>query len=282
MPEVRLMLSRLFLVLVALLALGCTHQIVRISDNAEIPLPEFIDKIKDVRVVFAGEQHNKRSHHKLQLDIIRALDEAGVDVAIGVEMFRREDQQDLDRWVWGSMNEGEFIKVYKKQWHLPWSQYRAIFLYAKEHRIPVVGLNVSRELIHQVFSEGVDSLNDEQKEQLPAGLTCDVDKKYKDFIREAMEGHDMDDATFEKFCAAQVVWDGAMAKSIVDYLERSPAKKMVVLAGSGHSWKRGIPQQVEKLSALDYLVILPEVSDLNTFNITAKDADYIWTGWFLY
>jgi hypothetical protein len=55
---------------------------------------------------------------------------------------------------------------------------------------------------------------------------------------------------------------------------------MVVLAGSGHSWKRGIPQQVEKLSALDYLVILPEVSDLNTFNITSKDADYIWTGWF--
>jgi len=271
---------KFLLVLAVFLAAGCTHKIVRISDKAEVPLPEFVEKMKDVKVIFAGEQHDLKSHHKLQLDIIRALEEAGVNVAIGAEMFQREDQQDIDRWIWGSMEEDEFIEVYKRQWHLPWSKYREIFLYAKEHRLPVVALNVSRELIHQVFSEGIDSLTDEQKEQLPPGLVCNVDKEYEDFIREAMEGHTMDDATFEKFCAAQVVWDGAMAKSIADYLEKSPGKTMVVLAGSGHAWKRGIPQQLEKLSGLDYLVILPEVSDLNSFNITTKDADYMWTGWF--
>lgn len=280
MPDVRLILSRLVLVSVAALALGCAHQIVRVSDKAEIPMPEFVERMKDVRIVFAGEVHDKRSHHKLQLDMIRALNEAGVDLAIGVEMFAREDQQDIDRWVSGSIAEDEFIKVYKKQWRLPWSQYRPIFLYAREHRLPVVALNVSRELIHQVFSEGVDSLTVEQRDQLPPGLVCDVDPEYEEFIREAMEGHDMDDATFEKFCAAQVVWDAAMAKSAVDYLDKNPGKKMVVLAGSGHSWKRGIPQRVDKLSGFDYLVILPEVSDLNSFNITSRDADYIWTGWF--
>jgi len=280
MPDARSIIIKCVILVMAAFTLGCTHQIVRVSDMAEIPLPEFVEKMKGVRIVFAGEVHNKKSHHKLQLDMIRALNEAGVDLAIGVEMFSREDQQDLDRWIWGSMEEDEFIGVYKRQWRLPWSQYRDIFLYAREHRVPVVALNVPRKLIHQVFSEGAESLTDEQKELLPDDLVCDVDPEYATFIREAMEGHTMDDATFEKFCAAQVVWDAAMAKGVVDYLEKNPGKKMLVLAGTGHSWKRGIPQQVEKLSGLDYLVILPEVSDLNAFNITSKDADYIWTGWF--
>ena len=280
MPKIHLILSRLFFLVAAVMALGCTHQIVRVSDKAEIPMGEFVERMKGVRIVFAGEVHDKKSHHKLQLDMIRALNEAGVDLAIGVEMFPREDQQDIDRWIWGSMEESDFIKVYKRQWRLPWSNYREIFLYAREHRLPVVALNVSRKIIHQVFTGGVASLTGEQMEQLPPGLVCDVDPEYEAFIREAMEGHEMDDATFEKFCAAQVVWDSAMAKSAVDYLDKNPEKKMLVLAGSGHSWKRGIPQRVEKLSGYDYLVILPEVSDLNSFNITSKDADYIWTGWF--
>ena len=280
MPKIHLILSRLFFLVAAVMALGCTHQIVRVSDKAEIPMGEFVERMKGVRIVFAGEVHDKKSHHKLQLDMIRALNEAGVDLAIGVEMFPREDQQDIDRWIWGSMEESDFIKVYKRQWRLPWSNYREIFLYAREHRLPVVALNVSRKIIHQVFTGGVASLTGEQMEQLPPGLVCDVDQEYEAFIREAMEGHEMDDATFEKFCAAQVVWDAAMAKSAVDYLDKNPEKKMLVLAGNGHSWKRGIPQRVEKLSGYDYLVILPEVSDLNSFNITSKDADYIWTGWF--
>ncbi|MFQ5736433.1 MAG: ChaN family lipoprotein [Thermodesulfobacteriota bacterium] len=270
----------LFAALVLVSSLGCTHRMVRVSDMQEVPLPEFVESMKAVRVVFVGELHDKKSHHKLQLDIIRALDEAGMDVAIGVEMFPRENQAELDRWVYGTMGEAEFKEVYRKNWKLPWPQYRDIFLYARERMIPVVALNISRKFIHQVFTEGIGSLSEEQKAEIPSGVTCDVDSEYEGFIKEAMGEHEMEDATFKKFCEAQMVWDAAMAKSVVDYLEHNPGRKMVVLAGSGHSWKRGIPGQMERISGLDYLVILPEDSETGSFKITTKDADYIWTGWF--
>ncbi|MDP2688592.1 MAG: ChaN family lipoprotein [Deltaproteobacteria bacterium] len=269
------------LVAMVLAAFGCAHRIVRVSDNTEVPLEEFVERIKGVAVVFAGELHDKKSHHKLQLDIIRALNEAGEDVAVGVEMFPKDKQPDLDRWIYGSMGEDEFREVYAENWKIPWPKYRDIFLYAKEQRLPVVALNVPRSLIHQVFTKGIGSLTEEQLAELPPDVKCDVDSEYEEFIKEAMGEHEeMGEEAFNKFCEAQMVWDAAMAKSVIDYMEKNPGKKMVVLAGSGHSWKRGIPGQMERLSGLDYLVILPDVSDFDSFSVTTKDADYIWTGWF--
>ena len=51
---------------------------------------------------------------------------------------------------------------------------------------------------------------------------------------------------------------------------------MIVLAGLGHSWKRGIPEQVRKLSTFRYAVILPEMpGEMGIDTVTTDDADYI-------
>ncbi len=272
----------LLFVVLAAVSVGCTHKLVRVSDMKEIPVADFVANAKNVRIVFAGELHDMKTHHDLQLEIIRSLEKAGADLAIGVEMFPTDEQTVLDKWVAGGVSEDDFRKAYAKHWRIPWGKYREIFVYARDRHIPVVALNVERSLIHQVFEKGLDSLTPEQKKQFPPGIKCNVDPEYAAFIKEAMGEHEMDDATFEKFCNAQMVWDSAMAKNAVDYLEKNPGKKMVVLAGSGHAWKRGIPEQLEKLSKIEYLVVLPEDSETDSFSITSKDADYVWTGWFLY
>ncbi|OGP14345.1 MAG: hypothetical protein A2052_09685 [Deltaproteobacteria bacterium GWA2_54_12] len=275
------LLSRLlFFSLLLAVAYGCVEpKILRVADRRELKPTELLKEIDGRDIVFVGEVHTKKSHHKAQLEIIKALDGNGKKVAIGVEMFKKEDQEALDKWVSGEIEEAEFSEIYHRNWGLPWTQYRDIFVYAREKQIPLVGLNVSRSVIRQVVREGFSSLTPEQLSGLPSGIECKVDATYEEFIKDALGEH-AGEMSFKNFCEAQMVWDNAMAHNAIEYLDANPARRLVVLAGSGHSWKRGIPAQVTRLSGYSFSVILPESDRVEVDKIDTKDADYIITGWF--
>ncbi len=61
-------------------------------------MSEAITQLKQNRIILVGEHHDNKNHHQAQLDVIRALKETGVKVAVGLEMFRSDSQQALDRW----------------------------------------------------------------------------------------------------------------------------------------------------------------------------------------
>ena len=70
-----------------------------------------------------------------------------------------------------------------------------------------------------------------------------------------------------------------MAIHALRYLESNPALAMVILAGTGHAWKKGIPEQLRQYSSLPYAVILPQVSDhIDRGSVTTGDADYVILG----
>ncbi|MBI5887637.1 MAG: ChaN family lipoprotein [Deltaproteobacteria bacterium] len=260
----------------------------------EVLLPELTGRMKTRRVVFIGEVHSRSSHHEKQLQIIQALHEAGFPMAIGLEMFRSGSQKDIDKWLSGQMDDDAFLKVYYDNWQIEWPQYRAIFLYAKQNQIPLVGLNIPWSIIRQVVKGGVKSLKPEDSAGL-ADITCsDADARYRRLIKDAMDEHGKHgeksgskDYVFDNFCEAQMVWDISMARRIAGYLKENPDKNMVVLAGGAHSWKRGIPKQLSRIAdtSLDaaYITLMPEMNDtLTTGDVTPEDTDYIWTdpwGW---
>lgn len=270
--------AALFAFLFAVLMIqGCTsNKIIRTMDKSDIGFERLIGELMTSDVVFVGELHDEEWNHRMQLDIIKGLRKAGAELAIGMEMFRSEHQPALDAWVAGEMGEDDFTKVYYTDWHIPWSNYRDILIYARDERIPVVGLNVARSVIHKVFTKGFDELTPEEKALLPGVVTCDVDKEYEDFIREAMGEHS-NEGTFKNFCEAQMVWDMSMAQRIIEYAEENPGRLLVVLAGSGHSWRRGIPTQVSKRASIPYRIVLPETAMyFREHEVTVGDADYLW------
>ncbi len=266
-----------FVLCAAILALaaGCSATLIRVSDKKEIGMPQIVESARNARIVLIGEVHTETVDHENQLTVIKAMKAAGINFAIGMEMFQAKDQPKLDEWVAGRMSEDDFIKVYYMNWHVPWREYRPILVYARDNSIPVIGLNVSQSVMHQIFSKGYESLTPKELAEVP-GIKCVVDKTYEKFIRQAMEEHSLKGVSFTKFCEAQLVWDTVMARNSVKYLDAHPGTKLVVLAGSGHSWKRGIPEQVKKISSYPCLVILPAIpGKLDVRTATTEDADYI-------
>ena len=254
------------------------ERIHRVSDGKVLSLSELAKDLIDSRLVFVGEIHTYQSHHHMQLQTIRALKKAGAPVAIGLEMFRRDSQTDLDRWMEGELSEKEFQKIYYKNWNYPWPLYRDIFLFAQDHNIPMIGLNVPPEITKQVAREGFASLSPKQRGDLPM-VTCRVDPEYMAFVRRSLGMHGHGGMEFTNFCEAQLVWDTAMAWTLLRFLEKDPKATVVVIAGKGHSWKLGIPAQIKSRSTLPFRVILPEIPGrIERGNISLAEADYVWLG----
>lgn len=253
------------------------EHVYRLSDGKVIGFERMIADLRKVRVVFVGEFHSDELHHRWELDIIRALYKEGVPVTAGFEMFQAANQAELDRWVAGKMPPADFIQVYDANWDMPWALYRDIFYYLRDHKIPALALNLPWNISTKVATFGFSSLTDGELAQLPPGITCSVDRKYMAFIRRAYAAHGIPEKNFDHFCEAQVLWDKTMAWHTVKYLEKHPDRTVVVLTGTGHAWKSGIPRQLEDLSGgIPYRVVLPEVpGDIDPERITKSDADYI-------
>ncbi len=253
---------------------GSLHrQVIKIGVG-KITFNKLIEEISSASVIFIGETHNNPRHHKTQLDILRAFHKRNLLLVIGLEMFPEKEQKKLDDWVSGKIREKAFIPIFHKNWGPGWELYRDIFLYAREKKIPLIGLNVPEKISRKVAEEGFRSLTKDELSELPPGITCELDQRYMDFIRRVFEQEIHNKGAFRNFCESQVIWDQSMAWHLSQYLKRNPGRTIVVLTGTIHAWKYGMPRQLEKYTTVKYKVILPEIpGDYST--ITKEDADYM-------
>lgn len=154
-----------------------TMEALRLSDRQVIDLDRMVAEIRNSRLVFVGENHDRKDSHQAQLAVIKKLHNSGVPLEIGMEMFTATSQAELDRWVAGNSRLDDFIKFYSSQWHLPWHLYRDILLYARDNRIPLIGLNVPPEITRKVARRGFAALSPGERGQLPE-VVCMVDPLY--------------------------------------------------------------------------------------------------------
>lgn len=250
--------------------------VLRVRDGKIITFHQMIEEVKKVNIVFFGEIHDSIEHHEAELAVIRALHESDTPMSIGLEMFRFDSQDTLDSWTRGKSSLEQFLPVYYDNWRMPWIFYREIFWYSRDHEIPLIGLNIPDEIAKKVAHRGFASLTEEEKKRLPTGISCNVDATYMEFIRRAYTDHSLQERQFVNFCEAQMVWDKSMARHLVDYLKKNRGRTVVVLAGVGHAWKRGMPEQIAIESKHTYCVILPLVpGQIEKKTVTTKDADYV-------
>ena len=253
-------------------------KVLRIKDGEVIGFEQMLQEIKGNRIILIGETHDNPEHHENQLQIVKALDDENIPVAIGLEMFRADNQPVLDDWVSMKLTPEEFIGIYYNNWGMPWPLYQDIFLFARKKGIPLIGLNVPKEITDRVAKYGFTALTQEEMGQLPPGISCDVDATYMKFIKRVYLAHSYAaNKEFTSFCEAQMVWDTAMAWHTLKFLENRPENTAVILAGVGHAWKRAIPERIKRLNGgHNFTVILPEIPHrTERGKISPEDADFL-------
>ncbi|EHJ49398.1 protein of unknown function DUF399 [Solidesulfovibrio carbinoliphilus subsp. oakridgensis] len=246
-----------------------------VHTGAWLPLGRVAEDLARCRLVAVGETHDDPAHHRLQLDVIRAVAATGARVSVGLEMFPAGEQALLDGYLLGRVDEEVLEKAFAAYWGHTFALYRDIFRTCRQAGIPLVGLNVPRGLTRKVAREGFAALTPEERGGLPL-VACQVDRDYEAFLRRVAGDH-AGGTDFRYFCEAQVVWDTAMAVFARDYLAAHPGRVLVVLCGTTHAWKRGMPYQVRRLAPdLPLRVILPEIPGrIEPATAGPGDCDYL-------
>jgi uncharacterized iron-regulated protein len=224
-----------------------------------LDLDRVVAAVADSRVVFVGEQHDRYEHHLTQLEIIRRLHQRDPRLAIGIEAFQQPFQSYLDAYVAGELSEQEMLRKteYYSRWRFDYRLYAPILRYAREHRLPVVALRVPEELTKKVGREGLESLSEEERAQLPAEIDRS-DTEYESRLSEIFESHPhVNDRNFDHFLEVQLLWDEIMAERAAAYLAEHPDTRMVVLAGFGHlAYGSGIPRRLERRLPVSGAIVL--------------------------
>jgi uncharacterized iron-regulated protein len=223
-------------------------------------LDSVVSELADSRVIYVGEAHDDYAHHLQQLRIIRKLHAIYPDIAIGMEQFQSPYQPFLDDYIAGRLSEKEMLRKteWYRRWRFDYRLYQPILSFAREQGIPIVALNVPKEIADKVAQQGMESLTPEERALLPSEIDRS-DLAYRDRLMEVFKAHPhAGEQQFERFLQVQLLWDEGMAQRVVDHLQQHTGRKMVVLAGSGHlSYGSGIPKRVARRLPAPNTIIIP-------------------------
>lgn len=249
-----------------------------------IETPALVARVAHRPVVLLGEGHDIREHHRWQAQTIAALQATRADLVLGFEMFPHSAQPALDRWVAGDLTEAELLRAtdWKRNWGYDAQMYLPIFHFARMNRIPMVALNIDRDLSRVIGAGGFDALPPEKREGLsrPAPAL----PAYEDFLFESYAQHAnapgrepaRTDEGFRQFREAQLLWDRAMAERIAGVFAGRPGALVVALMGSGHvinGW--GVPHQLRALGVPDPAVLLPWEPENDCARLVTGYADAV-------
>ena len=239
-----------------------------------------IERLADRRIVLLGESHDNAAHHRWQLATIAALHAEEGAVALGFEMFPRNAQPVLNEWVQGRLGEKEFLE--KVQWERVWrfdsSLYMPIFHFARQHRLPMVALNVDHELIRTVRKQGWNNVPVSQREGItdPAAPAPGYIQVLTDIFEQHSSSQNQTEekkTAIARFIDAQLTWDRAMAEAALKAAEKS---RLIAIIGAGHlANKFGVPHQLTALGQTDVATVIPINQDDGCKDVTPQFADLV-------
>jgi uncharacterized iron-regulated protein len=265
----------------------------RVYDTRRKAFTDFEVMLADLAradVIFVGEQHDDPNTHRLESAVLQGLMRRGVPLTVSLEMFERDVQPALDRYLAGAIPEEEFLKS-SRPWPRYATDYRPLIEMAKAHKWRVLASNVPRRLASDVAKGGrgvLESIAASDRAFIARDLQCPEDAYFERF-KATMGGHpvagadkDKDKAeaearaTNERYYWSQCLKDETMAESIVAAFEKQAgaAGAIVHYNGAFHSdFGLGAAERVRRRlpgRRVAVVTVLP-VTDLD--NLTPDEED---------
>ena len=245
---------------------------------------EVLARATTAEIVLLGEQHDDEDHHRWQAQVLAGLHALRPDMVIGFEMFPRQVQPALERWVAGELTVPAFLAqtAWEEHWSFPIELYLPLFEFARINRIPMVALNVDAKLTRAIGDKGWDALP--QREREGVGRAAPASEAYRDFLfsvygEHAHGGDARNSRAFQYFVEAQQNWDRAMAEALqarrISGAQGQPPL-IVGIMGSGHLRDGfGVPHQLRDLGVDRVVTLLPLSPDEDCHEIRPQLADAV-------
>jgi uncharacterized iron-regulated protein len=211
------------------------------ASGREIRWRDFPGRLKTADVIFVGEQHDDPQTHRVEHALLERLHPIfGSHLTLGMEMFERDQQASLDRYLSGGMDAAAFGKAVKL-WPNYETDYRPLVEFAKTHQVPVIGTNAPQRMVRQVGKEGLSLLAkllpEEKKTVASFVLAPEGDEYHRRFADVIGEGHGegeaMDAGMIRRFYEAQCLRDDTMAETISR--QREKGQTVLHINGAFHS-----------------------------------------------
>lgn len=188
----------------------------------EVSFSKMIQELKRYDVVLFGEYHNNSIIHWLELRTAESLyGEVGGRLELGAEMFERDNQGALNRYLADSIDE-KTLEAEARLWPNFKTDYEPLVDFAKENKLKFVATNIPRRYAQMVAKGGMDTLNSlpESEQAYMAKMPVKVDLAtpgYKE-MESMMKAHAGD--KIMNFISAQAIKDATMAESILKNKKR--------------------------------------------------------------
>jgi uncharacterized iron-regulated protein len=251
-------------------------------------------------VVFVGEQHDDGRTHRLEEALLSGLRRRRVAPTVSLEMFERDVQAVVDKYLAGSIAESQFLQE-SRPWPRYASDYRPLVEMAKSEGWAVVAANLPRRLASAIAKSGepaIEQLPAAERTLVAAHLECPHDAYFTRFT-DAMTDHSPSEkkasnagsapptpeqrAATDRYYWSQCARDETMAESVARAITDRAGKPgpVVHFTGAFHTdfgtgtverTRRRLPGRrvavASMLPVADLDVVAPSAEDM-------KRADYL-------
>ncbi|HEY2745698.1 MAG TPA: ChaN family lipoprotein [Polyangia bacterium] len=256
------------------------HRVIDGASGDELADRNLDDKLRAARVIYVGEEHPNPHDHAAEVEVLERAYAADPSLGLGMEMLPHQYQGSLDAYVGGTLDEAGFLAAvaWSETWGYEWGLYKPLLEFCRAHKLPAYALNAPRSLAHAVAKNGIDGLTPAEKAELPEMKPGP--EPHRELVREAFAQHPhgkFDEAKFERFYQAQLVWDETMAQHVAEALAAPGAPaRLVVVAGEGHTRSFAIPERAARRGATPYLTVLPVLDEDEADARRDRVADILW------
>jgi uncharacterized iron-regulated protein len=244
-------------------SMSCPAIIVDLLLGEPVPIETALDDMSGTRIVYVGEFHTIMRHHELEVEIIRGLAQRNPNISLGMEMFTSEQQPVIDRWLSSQESVSVLIDNLGEDRWTNLMDYASVLLAARDLKIPVVGLNISNDIVRKVSRGGLESLSEAEKTLVPPDVEP-INPLYAKLLSLKLKVHRaFREKSLKRIIFAQALRDTVMAANITRYLEGVNTKErlLIVIAGSGHlNYGFGVPERVKRRIDVTSRIILPSES----------------------
>lgn len=255
----------------------------RVKNHQELAPSGLLADLARADVVCVGEEHDNPHDHWAELRILRGLAArarmSGRVVGLGLEMVQKPYQKALDHYAAYDTTSRQLMKAthWAKRWGYSFSFYQPMLALARRRNMSILALNAPSGLTHQIATQGLDSLDDDQQKELP---DLDLhDRQHRAYFDQDMKGHPEMPDKMRNMYAAQVVWDETMASTAAKWLgDNFPARQLVILAGASHCRRPAIPRRIRRRISARVVSVRPLIEEgghIDPLDLSGYDYGFI-------